>query len=132
MVKLVSSWIRETMLNLQFEMMAFLLHRLTGLGIVFYIFAHLFSLGQRLISEAKYNETMKLYDNPLFHVGEWLLFIMCVFHAVNGLRIIAVDFFPLTRSQRILIFWVVAICAILAGFSMLFFFPAIRQMFLIS
>jgi succinate dehydrogenase/fumarate reductase cytochrome b subunit len=75
---------------------------------------------------------MLLYDQWYFHIGEWLLFITCVFHCFNGLRIIAVDFFDLTRAQKALLFWSVGITAVLAGFAALFFFPALRQMIFIS
>jgi len=125
-VNIIAGWIRETRLNFRYEMLSFLLHRISGLGVVVFVLVHLYSLAQRLASPDKFNSTMLLYDNQLFHIGEWALFIGCCFHAFNGFRIMLVDFFPLTRNQREYIFWVVGLCAVFAAFGALFFFPELR------
>ena len=62
-----------------------------------------------------------------FHFGEWMLFLCVVFHLLNGIRIILVDFFPLTGKQKEFTFWVVAFSALGAGFSALFFFETIKE-----
>ena len=132
MVKFITGWIRETRLNMNFEMFAFLAHRLTGLGITFYLLAHLYSLGHRMLSAESYNNTMLLYDKWFFHIGEWILFLMCTFHAFNGIRIMLVDFFPLTEGQKKLTFWVVGITAVLGALAALFFFEPLKEMVFIS
>ncbi len=127
MIAAMNTWIRETQLNFRFEMISFLAHRVTGLGLVLYVVIHIFSLGTRMISPEAFNNTMKSYDTTLFHFAEWGLFMACVFHAVNGLRIIFVDFFPLTRQQKEMTFWVFGLTAVLGAFSALFFFESVRN-----
>lgn len=127
MITAMQIWLRETKLNFRFEMFSFLAHRVTGLGLILYMVIHLFSLGTRVISAEAFNNTMKSYDTTLFHIGEWFLFMACVFHCVNGIRIMLVDFFPLTRKQKEMTFWVFGLTAILGGFSMLFFFETVRN-----
>ncbi len=127
MIRIAKGWLRETSLNFNPEMLSFLAHRITGLGVVLFLFGHMFSLGTRMLGPDAFNKTMRAYDSPLFHFFEWILFLACVFHGLNGLRIIAVDMLSLTRKQRELTFWVVAVTAVLAAGAMLFFFPTVRD-----
>ena len=131
MVKIMQGWIREIRLNFSIEMLSFVLHRITGLGLVFFIFAHLFSLSGAMIGQDFYDKTMQLYNNPILHIGEWFLFIMCAFHAFNGIRIMLVDFFPITAKQRVLLFWSFGLTGVGAGFSALYFFDTLREMVII-
>jgi len=63
-----------------------------------------------------------MYNSPLFHVLEWALLAAVVFHMFNGLRIVAVDWFGVTRYQRML-FWVaIAASAVVVLGSIPFFF----------
>jgi succinate dehydrogenase / fumarate reductase cytochrome b subunit len=72
------------------ERYLYTLHRLTGLGIVFYGAMHLMVMtvfrGQ---GEATYTALMNFFANPLFKVGEFLVVIAFIYHGVNGLRLIA-------------------------------------------
>ena len=62
MVKLISGWIREVILNLNVEMISFTLHRFTGLGIVFFLFAHIYSLAHRFVDEKSFNEARQMHS----------------------------------------------------------------------
>lgn len=64
---------------------AYTLQRLTGLGIIFYLVLHLFVTAQKVGGEASWNKVMDTVK-PL-HVGEYLLFLCILFHAVNGFRL---------------------------------------------
>ncbi len=66
----------------------YLLQRVTGLGLVLYLFLHIYETGIRLRGEAAWNATMVLFRSPLFVVLEFLLFAAFVFHSLNGLRLI--------------------------------------------
>jgi succinate dehydrogenase / fumarate reductase cytochrome b subunit len=67
------------------------LHRVTGLGMLFYFLMHIFVTGQRMGGPEQWNATMEFFHNPMFLVGEFLVFLAFIFHAVNGIRLILVE-----------------------------------------
>ncbi|GGJ87414.1 succinate dehydrogenase, cytochrome b556 subunit [Deinococcus aquiradiocola] len=71
---------------------AFLLHRLSGLAILFYLLLHVVSISLFVFGEDPYMAVHRLYDFWLFRVG--LIFVTAgvVYHSLNGLRIIVMDF----------------------------------------
>lgn len=68
------------------------LHRITGLGILFYFLMHIFVTGSRLGGPEKWEGWMGFFSqNLLFAIGEFLVFLAFLFHAVNGIRLILVE-----------------------------------------
>lgn len=70
---------------------AYTLHRITGLGILAYFVMHIFVTGARLQGPAKWDERMAFFGNPIFKLGEFLVFLAFAFHAINGIRLIIVE-----------------------------------------
>lgn len=71
------------------ERYLYILHRVTGLGIILFGIMHLvettiFRIQGRDVWEA----TMALLDKPWFEVGLYLVAVAFIFHALNGLRLI--------------------------------------------
>jgi len=85
-------------------MVAWAAHRLTGIGIAVFAVMHIWSISRLARGADAFNATMALYSSPLFRFGEIVLFAGIVYHALNGLRIIAVDFFGGARYHKAL-FW---------------------------
>lgn len=82
-------------------MWTWMLHRVTGLGILFFLLIHVFDTGLVIYRPDWYNESLNLYRMPLFRVGELAIFFSVLYHALNGLRIIIQDFWPhAMRHQR--------------------------------
>jgi succinate dehydrogenase / fumarate reductase, cytochrome b subunit len=101
---------------------AWILHRLTGLGLTAYILLHIVALTGLLKGEAAFNEEMRLFSSPLFLFGEWLLGALVMFHAINGIRIVLVDFGNGARyHKQILVFVYVISFIIVAGMGYLIF-----------
>jgi|LJSS01.1.fsa_nt_gb succinate dehydrogenase cytochrome b556 subunit len=71
---------------------AWLLHRITGLALLGYLFVHIWALRSLVKGKAAFSAEMELFTTPVFKVAEWLLFAVVLFHALNGLRIVLVDF----------------------------------------
>jgi succinate dehydrogenase / fumarate reductase cytochrome b subunit len=97
-------------------MWTWILHRLTGLGVLFFLIIHVVETGLVIYSPGFYDEALELYQNPVFRFAELLIFFSVLFHAVNGLRIIIQDFWPFTEHlavQRRLA-WATAIIVLLA------------------
>jgi succinate dehydrogenase / fumarate reductase cytochrome b subunit len=86
-------------------MVAWALHRLTGLGILAFLFAHVIDTSLIGWAPAAYNAAIALYRGTLFRIGEILLFGVVLYHAVNGLRIVIIDFWPQTTLAHRRLFW---------------------------
>jgi succinate dehydrogenase / fumarate reductase cytochrome b subunit len=85
---------------------SWLIHRLAGIGILFFLALHVVDIWLMGQGEEVFNELLFLYTWPPFKVMEVFLIFGVLFHAVNGLRIIIIDFVPgATRYHRQL-FWI--------------------------
>ena len=126
MIKKIFSVFGELMLNRNEGTAAFILHRLTGLCLVGYIFLHLIVVGSNfLFGGNSFNILMGTFETPLVKVLEICLISVIAFHIINGLRIIVVDFLTITRTQR-LMFWVVmAFCISAVIITAVVFLPKI-------
>ena len=72
---------------------AFLFHRFTGFGIFLFLMLHVVDVS--LVQDRRlYNEVHALYGNIFMRVFEVGLLFALIYHALNGLRIILIDFFP--------------------------------------
>lgn len=71
---------------------AWLLHRLTGLGVLCFLCLHVVDTSLMLQGEAAYNHLIRsVYQQWWFQPLELALGGALVYHALNGLRVIAVD-----------------------------------------
>jgi succinate dehydrogenase / fumarate reductase cytochrome b subunit len=91
---------------------AFLLHRITGIGVLLFLVIHVVDTFFVVAYPALYDHTVGIYGGmitglpwegvngyywPLrwaFRVGELGLIASVLFHSLNGLRIVAYDFWP--------------------------------------
>ena len=64
---------------------AFILNRITALGLTFYLFLHLIVLGQLAVGPDAYDQFLELLHSPLFVFGELLVVIAGIYHGLNGL-----------------------------------------------
>jgi succinate dehydrogenase / fumarate reductase cytochrome b subunit len=92
-------------------MWAWLLFRISGLILVFYLGAHIIiiSLGQW----GSLDRVMKLFDTPVMVLLDLALVVAVLYHALNGVRVILMDFGVGINRHKV-IFWcamaVVVIC----------------------
>jgi succinate dehydrogenase / fumarate reductase, cytochrome b subunit len=76
-------------------------HRVTGVGIIAFLFGHIVDTFGAGFGPELYNETIGLYKQWWFKPFELLLIGAVLYHALNGLRIILFDFWPrLAPKQR--------------------------------
>jgi len=73
---------------------SWVLHRLTGLGVVFFLVLHVVDTSWAVFYPELYVEAIATYQTPLFTIGEFGLIAAVVYHALNGLRIIIMDYRP--------------------------------------
>jgi len=81
-------------------MWAWILHRLTGVGVLVFLLAHILDTAAIGWGPAAYNRMIELYRMPVFRVGEVALAGAVLFHALNGVRIIILDFWPETMTAE--------------------------------
>lgn len=94
---------------------AFVSHRVTGFLVFMFLLLHIIDVSLVNIDTELYDEVHKLYGNILLRLFECGLLFALLFHALNGLRIVIVDFFPgAVHNERQLTFGVVAL-TLLAG-----------------
>jgi len=71
------------------ERYLYLLHRITGLGLILFVLVHLvMTTIFRIQGQDVWESTMNLLHNPWFKAGEYLVAVAFIYHALNGLRLI--------------------------------------------
>ncbi|MDT5010561.1 MAG: succinate dehydrogenase / fumarate reductase, cytochrome b subunit [Mycobacterium sp.] len=90
-------------------MWSWVAHRITGVLVFFFLFVHVLDTALVRVSPDAYNTVINSYKNPVMNVMEVGLVGAVLFHALNGLRIIAIDFWQRgVRLQRQLL-WLIVI-----------------------
>jgi succinate dehydrogenase / fumarate reductase cytochrome b subunit len=80
---------------------AWVFHRASGIGVLFFLLVHIIDIALIGLGRDVYDESVKAYANPFLIPMEILLVGAVIYHALNGLRIIAIDFWPEgTRRER--------------------------------
>jgi succinate dehydrogenase / fumarate reductase, cytochrome b subunit len=77
-------------------MLAWALHRISGVAVWAFILLHVLDIWLVGANPDLYNEVLALYASPVGRVGETLVGAGLLYHALNGLRIIVMDFWPST------------------------------------
>ncbi len=91
-------------------MWSWVLHRITGVLTFFFLFAHVLDTALVRVSPQSYDTVIATYKNPVVNLLELGLVGAVLFHALNGLRIIAVDFWSRgPRLQRQLLWLIVGV-----------------------
>jgi succinate dehydrogenase / fumarate reductase, cytochrome b subunit len=94
-------------------MWSWVLHRISGATIFFFLFVHVLDAAMLRVSPQTYNAVVGDYKTPIVGLMEYGLVAAVLFHALNGIRIILIDFWSEgTRYQR-LMWWVVCIVFLL-------------------
>jgi succinate dehydrogenase cytochrome b subunit len=82
-------------------MLAFAFHRISGVAIWAFVVLHVIDIYLVGGDPKAYDQILTFYASPIGRVMEALLGAALLYHALNGLRIIVMDFWPsLTRYQR--------------------------------
>jgi len=99
-------------------MWSWVLHRITGTAIFFFLLVHILDTSLVRISPDAYNAVIGAYKTPIMGLGEIALVAAIGLHALNGLRIIIVDFVSWGPRRQRLMFWIVIALwiVLLAGF----------------
>jgi succinate dehydrogenase / fumarate reductase, cytochrome b subunit len=82
-------------------MLAWVFHRVSGVALFAFILLHVFDIWLVPVNSKLYNEVLQIYASPFGRVLEALLGAALLYHGLNGLRIVIMDFWPsMTRYHR--------------------------------
>jgi len=100
-------------------MWSWVLHRITGIAIFFFLLVHVLDTSLIRVSPEAYDAVLGTYKNPIMGLGETVLVAAIVFHALNGLRIILVDVWSKGAQYQRQMFWIVIglWVVLMAGFA---------------
>lgn len=87
-------------------MLAWVLHRITGVAILLFLFMHIVETAMLMYGPEAYNKAIELYRQPWFKPLEFLLVAAVVYHAGNGVIIMILDLFPRATRWYRRMFWV--------------------------
>lgn len=83
------------------ERLLYTLHRVTGLGLLAFLGAHLFVSAARIRGEADWKAAMEATSGGVFLLAEYLVWAAFAFHALNGVRLILTELgFGLGKPTR--------------------------------
>ncbi len=81
---------------------AWILHRFSGLGLIFYMLLHIWVIHHMIVGKDEFNTIMEFFNNPLFKTLEIGLVGVILYHLFNGLRVTLIDMGILVEKQKAL------------------------------
>ena len=95
-------------------MWSWVAHRVTGVLIFVFLLVHVLDTALVRVSPEAYNDVIATYKNPVVGLGEAGLVAAVLFHGLNGLRVMALDFWHKgTQYQRQMLYGVLALWVVL-------------------
>jgi len=73
---------------------SWLMHRITGVAIILFLFAHVIDTAVIGWGPHAYERVVSVYENPIVRLLEYGLVAAVLYHAINGTKILLIDFFP--------------------------------------
>jgi succinate dehydrogenase / fumarate reductase, cytochrome b subunit len=89
-------------------MWSWVLHRITGATIFFFLLVHVLDTALVRVSPEAYNEVINTYKTPIVGLMEIGLVAAVLYHALNGIRVILIDFWQHGPRYQRLMLWIVA------------------------
>ena len=81
------------------SMWSWVAHRITGVAVLFFLYVHVLDTALIRVSPDAYDTIIATYKTPIVNLMEVGLVGAVLFHALNGLRVMAVDFWE--RGPRL-------------------------------
>ena len=95
------------------SMWSWVAHRITGVAVLFFLYVHVLDTALVRVSPDAYDTVIASYKTPLVNLMEVGLVAAVLFHALNGLRIMAVDFWAKgPRYQKQMLYGIVVVWAV--------------------
>ena len=95
--------------NKKIGSIAFMLNRITALGLTLYLFLHLFVLSKLTQGSEGYDSFLMLAKTPLVKFGELLVIAAGLIHGLNGIRIALTSLGVGVRKQKLIFLSLMAV-----------------------
>ncbi|WP_345697476.1 succinate dehydrogenase, cytochrome b556 subunit [Kitasatospora terrestris] len=106
-------------------MWSWVAHRVTGVLIFFFLFAHVLDTALVRVSPEDYDTVIATYKTWYVNLMEYGLSAAILFHALNGLRVVAVDFWAKgPKYQKQMLWTVVGVWVVLMAGA---FYPILQH-----
>ena len=89
-------------------MWTWVLHRITGVSVFFFLFVHVLDTALVRVSPEAYDLVIATYKTPIVALLEVGLVGAVLYHALNGIRVILVDFWSRGPRYQRAMTWVIA------------------------
>jgi len=111
-----TDWFRAVTYRGREGQIAWMLHRVTGLGVFFFLSLHILDIFLMSFGPDLFNSLLFFYHQFLFKLSiVFGLFPGVLYHGLNGMRVVAIDFWPnLSRKQAML--WRIQIIVFVAAY----------------
>ncbi len=94
-------------------MWAWLLHRVSGLVLVLYLFAHIWVISHAQQGAGAFDRMFQTLERPLFVILDVALTAAVLYHGLNGVRVLLFDFGIGIRTHKSLYYALMALAAAL-------------------
>ena len=88
-------------------MWSWVMHRVTGVAIFFFLLVHVLDTALVRVSPEAYNEVIAVYQTPLIGVAELGLVAAILYHGFNGIRITLIDYWSRGAKLQNQMYWIV-------------------------
>ena len=93
-------------------MWSWVLHRITGVAIFFFLLVHVLDTSLVRLSPEAYDVVIATYKTPIIGLAELGLVAAILFHGLNGIRVILIDFWRKGAKYQNVMFWIVIAIAL--------------------
>ena len=93
--------------------LSFILRRFTGVALVLYLFTHMWVIGSITQGPEVFNARLNLVQTPFFKLAEIALLAAVVYHGLDGIRLLLVNWFKVTDYRKSLFYAVLAVSVLL-------------------
>ncbi|MEV0678361.1 succinate dehydrogenase, cytochrome b556 subunit [Actinosynnema sp. NPDC050436] len=90
-------------------MWSWVAHRITGVLTFFFLFAHVLDTALVRVSPDAYDKVIETYKNPVVNLFEVGLVGAVLYHALNGIRVMLVDFWAKGPKYQRPMLWTVLV-----------------------
>ncbi|WP_033436839.1 succinate dehydrogenase, cytochrome b556 subunit [Saccharothrix sp. NRRL B-16314] len=88
-------------------MWSWVAHRITGVLTFFFLFAHVLDTALVRVSPDAYDKVIETYKNPIVNLFEVGLVGAVLYHALNGIRVLLVDFWAKGPKYQKQMLWAI-------------------------
>lgn len=94
-------------------MWSWVAHRITGVLTFFFLFAHVLDTALVRVSPNAYDKVIETYKNPIVNLFEVGLVGAVLYHALNGIRVMLVDFWANGPKYQRQMLWAIIVVWVL-------------------